>query len=138
MLLYQYISSLYVGRSDDKMNNNNTIAIGIISVLWDCEDEQLLKEAFYEFSVCEKNGKLEFINKYYFLENSLCVKIESTSTYRCNINILEYKDRIKVEFCSDILFLTKEQYQLLNCFITKLQSIYHFEIKISNIEKIYK
>ena len=117
------------------MNNNKTIPIGIIYVLWDCEDEQLLKEVFYEFSIKGKNGRLEFVNKYYFLENNLCIKSESTSTYRCNINILEYRDRIKIEFCSDILLLTKEQYQLLNCFITGLQSVYNFEIKIPNIEK---
>lgn len=116
------------------MNNTKTIPIGIISVLWDYEDEELLKEAFYEFSVCEKNEKVEFINKFYFLENNLCVKIEDTSTYSCNINILEHKGKIKIEFCSDTLFLTMEQYKLLNSFVTDLQNTYNFEIKISNKE----
>ena len=120
------------------MNNSKTIPIGIISILWDYEDEQLIKEAFYEFSIDEKNGKIEFINKYYFLENNLCIKSETTSTYKFSINILDCKDKMKVQFCSDILFLTKEQYQLLNSFITNLQNMYNFEIKISNIEKIYK
>lgn len=113
------------------------IPVGVISVLWDYEDESLLKKAFYEFIVCNKNGKIEFINKYYFLENNLCVKSEIVSTYRCNINIIECndnEDEIKVQFCSDILFLTKEQYQLLNNFITNLQSIYHFEINTANIK----
>ena len=41
------------------------IPVGVISVLWDYEDESLLKKAFYEFIVCDKNGKIEFINKYY-------------------------------------------------------------------------
>jgi len=120
------------------MDNNKTIPIGVISVLWDYEDEQLMKEAFYEFSVSERNEKIEFINKYYFLENNLCVKSEDTSTYICNIDILDYSDKLKIQFCSDILFLTKEQYQLLNCFITELQNMYKFKIKISNKEKIYK
>jgi hypothetical protein len=120
------------------MNDTKSIPIGIISVLWDYEDEQLIRDAFYEFSIYKKDEKTEFINKYYFLENNICTKIETTSTYRCNINILELSDKMKIEFCSDLMFLTKEQYQLLNSFITNLQSIYNFEIKTNDIEKQYK
>ena len=118
------------------MNEMKSIPVGIISVLWDYEDEQLIKNAFYEFSIIKKNGKTEFINKYYFLENNICTKIETTSTYRFNINILECNDKIKIQFCSDLMFLTKEQYQLLNSFITNLQKTYNFEIKTNNAERI--
>lgn len=117
------------------MNEIKTIPVGIISVIWDYEDQQLIKDAFYEFSIVKKNEKIEFINKYYFLEKNICTKIETTSTYRCNIDILDYSDKIKIEFCSDTLFLNKEQYQLLNSFITNLQKTYNFDIKINSIKK---
>ena len=117
------------------MNEIKSIPIGIISLLLDYEDEQLIKNAFYEFSLCKTNENMEFINKYYFIENNICTKVETTSTYRCSINILDYSDKIKIEFCSDTLFLNNEQYKFLNSFITNLQKTYNFNVKTNSIKK---
>lgn len=117
------------------MNENIiTIPVGVVSIFWDYDDLDELKTAFYEISVVKRNNNLEFINNYYFLENDLCIKKEETSTCKCNFKILDYNinGKLKVQFCFDTLYLTKEQYQLLNESITKLQNKYEFDIKISN------
>ena len=116
------------------MNEQISIPIGIINVLWDYDEYNDIKKAFYELSIINNNNEFEFKNNYYFLDNELFSNMEDTSTKFLEIIILDlnYENKIKIQICGDILFITKKQYNLLNEKITKLQDKYNFNMEIIN------
>ena len=110
--------------------------IGIIDVLWDYDDYHEIKKAFYEFIISNNNNKFEFKNNYYFLKNNMFLQQEDTSTNTLKVIILEINDnKIKIQICGDILWLTQEQYNLFNENITKLNDKWNFNIDIKNNSK---
>lgn len=114
------------------MNEIKQIPIGIVDVKWDYDEYNNLKKAFYKMSIIMTNEGYEFKNIYYFLNNELFLNMEETSTKKLKIVLLDIsdKEKIKIQICGDILFMTKQQYILLNEQITKLQDIYAFDMDI--------
>lgn len=106
--------------------------IGIVYVDWDYDDKNIQKEAFYEFCIEKVNEKIEFVNKYKFLEKNVCVGYDETYSTKLFLNELGIidNDKIKIQICSDILYLSLEQYKILNEAITEYRQKYQFEIKM--------
>lgn len=114
------------------MNEIKKIPIGIVEVKWDYDEYNDLKKAFYELSIIKSNDGYEFKNIYYFLNNEVFLNKEETSTKKMKIALFDILDeeKIKIQICGDILFVTKKQYILLNEQITKLQDKYDFNVDI--------
>lgn len=113
--------------------NNINIKLGIIDVIWDYDDFNEKRKAFYELTINYNNDVFTFRNNFYFLDNNICTSNDYTETNIFSLKILEENEdgTLKIYLCGDIMYITKEQYKLLNEKITILQSKLKFDINIS-------
>ena len=119
-------------------NNVVSIPVGIIDVMWDIDEYDEIKKAFYIFEINFYENKVLFKNNYYFMNGEICLFCDDTQSEECNLKLLKNSEnnKIKLNFCGDILYLTSSQYKLLNESITKAQDKYQFTIKLMNNEKV--
>ena len=108
------------------------IPVGNISIFWDYDDIDEIKDAFYLLEIVKKNNNFEFINNFYFLDNNLCNYYENVSTNDIKIFLLniEKNKKIKIQICGNIIYLDKDQYKLLNEKLTKIQEKLKFNLEI--------
>lgn len=113
--------------------NIENIKLGIVKVIWDYDDLEEERTAFYEIIIKKVEDKYQFINNFSFLDNEICTSYDDTKTYIFKLDILEYinNNTIKVNLCGDIVYLSLDQYNLINERITNLQSKYDFDTSIS-------
>ncbi len=109
-----------------------TIKIGIVTVLWEFDDLDEKRTAFYELGIKNDGKNYIYINNYSFLDNNLCIDYDYTETNTFKLSILDQTDdNIKINICGDILYMNIKQYNLLNKEIANLQEKLRLDTDIS-------